>query len=454
MKRICCLLTLISWLMIPIIPCLDAAVAYSGGYADGAILALTKNQAFLMISTSLPEGKPDRKLVAVDLVGREIQWETSPFGYISNVIELNDERFIDIEGDHLVSREAKNGVVNWDLNLLSIATTQADRMPDDPSEHKYGTCIPDPAKESNFGYRIFTGSPGRIFIFRAANVGSTNQVRSSKEDWLEIDLGPGKLIRKGCYGLCGFSKQTAIVYDLAIPNLSIYRIHGDAVVLQPPGRSPGLEKELMQRPWTNFLSGPDWFVMCLDWGAYEKAQVVFDDGCTMPLPSLAHPDYNFKYGELKENVLKYTSGVKNKTKLKQGQYAFKIEIMDVEGTTLAKAEEPLEKGFFANYLGQGEKCEIFMLVGNRVHVFSYPGLKKVMTFSIPNFPQNAKLISSGSYKYLLGYVTGEVWHCEGCMKSKKEKTTLTFKFPTFPDEKSSWSIKYKVTYYRIKSRNK
>jgi hypothetical protein len=438
---------------------LGAAVAYPGGYADGKIIALRHNQAFLMINTSRPDGKSDKRLLAVDLIKRVIKWETVPLGYISNVIEVNYDRFIDIEGNHLVSRQAQKGEIIWDLDLQSIATTEADRMPDDPSDHKYGRCFPAPIKEDSFDYSIFKSSPGKIFIFRTE---STSEVRPSNEDWLEIDLGSGKLIRKGCYGLCGFSRKSAVIYDVALPRPVIYRINGDAVVLEPQGRSPELDKELSPRPWINFISGPEWFLMDLTSGSFEKSLVVFDDGHTLPLLGLDHPDYYLKYGELKENLLRFTSSKKTDKKPKQGKYVFKVEIMDVEGQTLAKAEQSFEKKFWAISLGQGENCEIFMLIDNQVNVFSYPELKKIMTFSIPKddfsavdyFSRNGKLISIGYYKYLLGHVKGNVWHCEGCMKSKKEKTTLTFKFINFPDEKGFWSLKQKVTYYRIKNRDK
>lgn len=441
---------------------LGAAVAYSGGYADGKIIALRHNQAFLMINTSRPDGKSDKRLLAVDLIARAVKWETVPLGYISNVIEVNNDRFVDIEGNHLVSRQAKKGEIIWDLDLQSIATNEADRMPDDPLKYKLCSCISTPGNVGEFDYEIFANSPSRAIIFRTAYSGDSREVSSSKKDLLEIDLGSGRLIRKLCYELCGFSRQSAVIYDPAPPTLAIYRLIGDAVVFQPKGRSPELEKELFRRPWTNFIPGSDWFLMDLTWGSFEKSLVVFDDGHTLPLLGLDHPDYYLKYGELKENLLRFTSSKKTDKKPKQGKYVFKVEIMDVEGQTLAKAEQSFEKKFWAISLGQGENCEIFMLIDNQVNVFSYPELKKIMTFSIPKddfsaidyFSRNGKLISIGYYKYLLGHVKGNVWHCEGCMKSKKEKTTLTFKFINFPDEKSSWSLKQTVTYYRIKNRDK
>lgn len=447
---------------------LKPSVAFIEGWAEGRILSMYDNYAYISYTAS---GIKHNNLLAVDFLNKKIVWEVKTLGEISLFINVNKNRLVTIENDILIARNTNRGSIIWKKDLRKIPTSKNDATPNVFKPHiKWSNkksllkCIKNPKIVKWFDYTPFCPDFNNLILFRVARYRYNDT--PFERDWIQIDMSSGNVIRKGCYVLRGFNDTVALVTDyrdvylLDKKNLSKIEIEDKEIF-----------KELIS-PWYRYYFNKNcvsskWFYMFKP--IYEKVKsvnspvrtkvdvIIFtkNENRFKKFTIEFKTDYYSDIVAVNDYLMHFSkSKIRNWSKKKGMLWA---EIYGLKGNKIKVITENNKKYCSTNYLGQIKKNEIFLMKDRFIGKYSIPDFKLISSFAIKDkievnsfniHFQNIKFLSKCNNYTVIGYVMGNIIQTE--MKSKKSKKLITFKFFNFENGNELYKLKRKLTYYKRK----
>ena len=447
---------------------LCSATAYPEGYAGCRLLIIHGSRVLVTENTSRPDAVMNSRLVCLDLDNRQILWEREALGPISRFVDTSNHRYIQIEGPYLTARSMAGGDIVWQTNLYEVTTDQT-HTPAVESDAPllggarfwkiYNQGIKAPSHVKYFKYRALLPSPRHLLLFRTALQGHDGPPPRQK-DCLKVDLSTGKVTGRWCVHLLGFSHQAAVVTDFR----RLYKIDGDGIQLLPRGEGtpdevgspfsyPRFEEEQS--------SAKDWFFVYDD-NSQQKQVIWLIDTASCRIRAVditPHPHQHTRLVAVSDQLVRFSSSFRSqKNPITEG--LFWMETFDHDGNGIVRVEEPVGPSLRANFLGITSDGLLLILRKDAVEGYGPPHFRRSLLFKLPeevlggrlspNRLNQTVLVSKGSGDPVIAFVVGNFW--TGAMNNNKDKQTVMLSFYKLRDGRPIWSLKRKLTYFKIKKK--
>jgi len=413
---------------------------------NGRVVYAEKNIAFLQIETDVKE---NIQLIAVDYIKKKAIWETSSIGSIKACFGKVSESFVMIEGDQVVSRDFKSGNVIWTVNLKKII----------PEETKYpngsipGGSFPDVKHANYFKYQILRPLADYGFIFRKSFQVSGDIMAVGEEDWIQINLKTGKVLKNVKMDLLCFTKQAALLTDRIYLHLltkkGVQRLRNGEQMLGSLDNFyymyNYMYNEYYYKAWK---SEKDWCVFNYDNISTLPVEMkIFFPGNkkikTVIIPK--ENDYQTQVVAVGDYILRFSQCARAESELKKEGGNFWIEIFNLKGKSIKRIEEPAKPYFHVHYLGKTRKGEVVFDKANVLIRYSTPQLQKIDSFALDKevWAPSKRLTEIGGKSVVCVATEGRR---SIQLDLNRSQRVLNFKFINLTDGKELWTYTRKVVY--------
>lgn len=408
---------------------------------EGRVVFAEKNVAFLAIQADSEE---NNQLIAVDYIKKNAIWEKSALGRIKICFGKVGNQFVTIEGDQVVSRDFNNGKVIWTINLKKVIPEEI-KHPDIPGWIRH----PDVKDANYFNYQILRSLADYGFIFRKAWNVSGDIAAGGEEDWIQINLKTGKVLKSVKMDLLCFTEKAALltdhVYLYLLTKKGVQRLKNVEQMLGSLDNFHYMFNQYYKKAW---CSGKDWCVFNYDDNSTLPVEMKVFFPRKKKIKTISLPkesDYQAEVIAVGDYILRFSQCARSGLELKKEGGNFWIETFDLKGKRIKRIEEPGEPYFHVNCLGKTRKGEVVFDKANVLIRYSIPQLQKIDSFALDKevWTPSKRLTETG----------GKAVVCVAAKYGKSieldlnhSQQVLNFKFINLTDGKELWTYTRKVVY--------